>query len=87
MTRPVQPDLLDALTTPKGPMGDGMPSKTPVSPIAGSIPAGSATPGDFDFTASELGRLGSLDDVPEWLRFPDEPGFVEMDRNMMPVKR
>lgn len=33
----------------------------------------------FEFSG-DVGRMGTLDDVPPVCRFPWEPGFVEMDR-------
>jgi hypothetical protein len=44
-------------------------------------------PRECEFTGEELGRIGSLDDVPGWLRLWDEPGYVELDRFMRPVAK
>jgi hypothetical protein len=41
--------------------------------------AAQAAAAPFEFTG-DVGRMGTLDDVPGWRRFPWEPGFVELDR-------
>lgn len=71
MTGPAQTDFLDALT------------RAVVEEIAAED---AAAPFQFDAGGPEC-EPRSLDEVPPFLRFPDEPGFVELDRNMMPVKR
>lgn len=71
MTRPIQPDLFANLT------------HAVVEEIAAED---AAAPFQFDAGGPEC-EPRSLDEVPPFLRLPGEPGFVELDRNMMPVKR
>lgn len=76
MTKPPQRDLFP----PRKPSPASM-TATP------SRETGRYTIEPFEFTGEGLDNPGSLDDVPPFLRFPDEPGYVELDRFMRPVAK